>query len=342
MILKRRYGMGTAWLLSLVLLAACSSTSNDDTGSASASASVSSVPTATASASGSAQPSDGEQKPGSKGFLWRVTGGANEGYLVGTIHVAREEMYPLDEDLEQAVAESDYIGLELDLTKVDQLSMAKLVAEKALLTDGTELKDHVSEEDYEKFKQLMKKSVGIVGVSAFDRYEPWYGAMTLEALPATKYKEADGIDIHLAKEAHEQGKTVIELESVDSQLGIFDSFTEELQELYFHQTVEGAALASIGYKQLLDLWTLGDVKILKQMHESYVKDGRKAMGDLFDEYDSEFLVNRNKGMVDKIDGYLKSGDEGTYMFAVGSLHMVGEHGLVEELERRGYTIEYID
>jgi len=294
-------------------------------------------------ASPSAPAADNEpSEPGSKGFLWRVTGGENSGYLVGTIHVARKEMYPLDEDLEHAIEESSYIGLELDLTAVDQLAMAKLLAEKALLADGTELKDHVSEEDYEKFKQLMKKSMGIVGASLFDKYEPWYGAMTLEALPATKYKDVDGIDIHLAKEAHENGKTIIELESVESQLDIFDGFTEELQENYFHQTVEGASLASIGLKQMLDMWTLGDVKILEQMYEAYVKEGHQSMGELFEEFDREFLVSRNIGMVDKIDRYLQEGDKGTYLFAVGSLHMVGEYGLVEELERRGYQVEYID
>ncbi|MBO9597545.1 MAG: TraB/GumN family protein, partial [Cohnella sp.] len=74
--------------------------------------------------------------------------------------------------------------------------------------------------------------------------------------------------------------------------------------------------------------------------EAYVKDGRKTMGDLFDEFDSEFLVNRNIGMVEKIDRYLSEGETGTYLFAVGSLHMVGEHGLVEELERRGYQVEF--
>ncbi|MBO9597546.1 MAG: TraB/GumN family protein, partial [Cohnella sp.] len=251
--MRKRSITGTAWLLLLALLAACSSSSNEE--SQTGSETPASAATAVASeeaASPSAQTA--EVQPGSKGFLWRVTGGENSGYLVGTIHVARKEMYPLDDDIEQAVEDSDYIGLELDLTAVDQMEMAKLVAEKALLADGTELKDHVSEEDYEKFKQLMKKSLGIVGAGAFDKYEPWYGAMTLEALPATKYKEADGIDIHLAKEAHENGKTIIELESVDSQLGIFDGFTDELQEHYFHQTVKQAGLASIGLKQMLDMW----------------------------------------------------------------------------------------
>ncbi|WP_027085737.1 TraB/GumN family protein [Cohnella panacarvi] len=342
--MRQRSITGIAGLLLLALLAACGSSSNDDSQPGEGAEPVSSTVIASAEAESPSVPAaEGEpQKPGSKGFLWRVTGGENSGYLVGTIHVARKGMYPLDEDLKRAVADSDYIGLELDLTTVDQLAMAKLVAEKALLADGTELKDHVSEEDYEKFKQLMKKSLGIVGASAFDKYEPWYGAMTLEALPATKYKEADGIDLHLAKEAHENGKTIIELESVDSQLGIFDGFTDELQENYFHQTVKGAGLASIGMKQMLDMWTIGDVRILEKMHDSYLEEGSKTMGDLFDEFDREFLVNRNIGMVEKIDRYLSEGEAGTYLFAVGSLHMVGEHGLVEELEHRGYQVEFID
>ncbi|MFC5530927.1 TraB/GumN family protein [Cohnella yongneupensis] len=340
----RRYVMGISLALLIASMAACRSGVDDDSKSSSgvseptASASDSAPASSSAIASGETEP----KAPGSKGFLWRVTGGTNPGYLAGTIHVARKDMYPLDPDLEQAVADSDYIGLELDLTKVNQLALATLVAKQALLTDGTKLQDYVSEDDYSKFEQLMKKSVGIVGASAFDQYEPWYAAMTLESLPATKYKETDGIDVHLAKEAHETGKTVIELESAESQLSLFDGFSEELQQLYFHQTVTGAATASIGYKQLLDMWTLGDLKILEAMHDSYVKEGRQTMGDLFDEYDNGLLVSRNEGMVEKIDDYLQSGEAGTYMFAVGSLHMVGEHGLVAQLESKGYTVEFIE
>ncbi|MFD0674069.1 TraB/GumN family protein [Cohnella sp. GCM10027633] len=342
--MRRARGIVTLLGLSLALtLTACSAGSNEATEAATESAATATVQPSEAAPSASVpNETAGSQEPGSKGFLWRVSGGANPGYLVGTIHVAREEMYPLDPDLEQAVTEADYIGLELDLTKVDQLALAALVTEKALLTDGTTLKDHVSEEDYETFKAAMKKSLGIVGASAFDKYEPWYAAMTLESLPAMKYQQTDGIDLHLAKQAHDNGKTVIELESAEGQLGIFDTFTEELQRLYFHQTVQGAALASIGYKQLLDMWTLGDLKILEQMHESYLKEGKKTMGDSFDEFDDAFLVARNEGMVEKIDESLRGGDAGTYLFAVGSLHMVGEHGLVDELERLGYELEYIE
>lgn len=323
--------------LAVASLSGCSGGNDQDataTGTASA--------TAPSASPAGTQEAEATGEPGSKGFLWRVTGGANPGYLVGTIHVARESMYPLDPDLEQAAAEADYIGLELDLTALDQTETAKLVSEKALLTDGTTLQDHVSAEDYESFKAAMKESVGIVGASLFDKFEPWYAAMTLESLPAQKYAKADGIDVHLAKEAHERGKTIIELESMASQIGLFDAFSDELQRLYFHQTVEQADQSEIGYKQLLDMWTLGNLKILNQMHDAYEKEGKASMGDLFDEYDSRFLTSRNEGMVEKIDGYLRDGDAGTYLFAVGSLHMVGEQGIVAELENRGYEIEFID
>lgn len=334
-----------AIVLAIALLTACSSgTNKDGAASATPEQTASAEPAVSDLVGGDAKEAadDESAATGSKGFLWRVNGGANPAYLVGTIHVARESMYPLDPDLEQAAAEADYIGLELDLTTLDQMKVAKLVSEKALLTDGTTLKDHVSQEDYEKFQAHMKKAMGIVGASMFDKFEPWYGAMTLESLPAQKYMKTDGIDMHLAKEAHEHGKTVIELESMESQIGLFDGFSDELQQLYFHQTVEGADKAAIGYKQLLDMWTLGDLNVLKKMHEAYVKEGKASMGDMFDEYDGEFLSNRNGGMVEKIDGYLREGDPGTYLFAVGSLHMVGEHGLVAELEKRGYRIEFID
>lgn len=335
--MKRKITFGGLAALGLTLasLTGCSG-GNDQDATATVAASA---PAPSASAS---QESEATGAPGSKGFLWRVTGGANPGYLVGTIHVARETMYPLDPDLEQAAAEADYIGLELDLTAVDPMETAKLMSEQAMLTDGTTLQDHVSAEDYDSFKAAMKESVGIVGASLFDKFEPWYAAMTLESLPAQKYAKTDGIDVHLAKEAHDRGKTIIELESMASQIGLFDGFSDELQRLYFHQTVAQAEQSEIGYKQLLDMWTLGNLKILNQMHEAYEKEGKASMGDLFDEYDSRFLSSRNEGMVEKIDGYLRDGDAGTYLFAVGSLHMVGEQGIVAELENRGYQIELID
>lgn len=280
-------------------------------------------------------------EPGSKGYLWKISGSGNPGYLVGTIHIARQAMYPLDPDLDRAIEASDFIALELDLTKVDESKVLASVNEKALLKDGTTLKDHVAEDDYEKFSKMMKKTLG-AGAKMFDQYEPWYGAMMLESLPAMRYMLTDGIDKHIAKRANKDGKTIIELESMESQLSLFDGFTDELQKLYFHQTVEGASMAAIGLKQMLDMWTLGDQRLLSKMLTEYESQGKETMGELFDDYNGAFLVDRNERMAEQAIDYLANGQAGTYMFAVGALHMVGEHGLVALLEKAGYTVEFVD
>ncbi|QMV41177.1 TraB/GumN family protein [Cohnella cholangitidis] len=339
---RRAFRFALIWMIlaAMTVLAACSGNAETlQTAETPTPPSASSTATEQPIASKQA---DVPEKSGSKGYLWKITGGKNSGYLAGTIHIARKEMYPLDADLERAIAQADYIALELDLTKVDQKKVLDMVNDKALLTDGTTLKDHVAEEDYAKFQSILKKSILSAGAAAFDKYEPWYAAMTLESLPAMKYMMYDGIDQYIAKQAHKDGKEIIELESMESQLGIFDGFSDEMQQLYFHQTVESAAAASIGLKQLLDMWTLGDLKLLKSTHDQFEKEGKKSMGEEFDEYNDSFLVKRNIGMVDKIDQMLNEGEAGTYLIAVGSLHMVGEQGLVSLLEDKGYTVEFIE
>lgn len=335
---KRNNRFAVIWLIiaAFAVLAACSSNTADN-GKNQATAMPSPSLTDQPTASDSPDPAES----GSKGFLWKITGGNNSGYLAGTIHVARKTMYPLDPDLEQAIDDSEYIALELDLTKVDQKEILELVNEKALLTDGTALKDHVSEEDYAKFKGILEKSLLGAGASMFDKYEPWYAAMTLESLPAMKYMMTDGIDQYIAKQAHKDGKTIIELESMESQIGIFDGFSDEMQKLYFHQTVEGAGLAPVGLKQLLDMWTMGNLKLLETMHGQFEKEGKKTMGEQFDDYNDSFLIKRNVEMANKIDRYLAEGENGTYLVAVGSLHMVGEQGLVSLLKKKGYTVEFV-
>lgn len=338
--MKKRIGLGLAAFLFIVwVLVACTSESGNSH-QATASAPVE-TPIPSTSEPMSSPEVKVVKEPGSKGFLWKISGGKNSGYLAGTIHISRQEMYPLDPDLIKAIKESDFVALELDLTKVNQKQTLKLINDKALLTDGTALKDHVSEEDYAKFEAIMKKSLLGAATKMFDQYEPWYAAMTLESLPAMKYMFSDGIDQYIAKQAHKDGKTIIELESMESQLKLFDSFSDELQKLYFHQTVENASKSAIGIKQLLDMWTLGNLKQLTTMHAQYETEGKKSMGKLFDDYNNNLLVTRNKQMVKKIDGYLANGESGTYLIAVGSLHMVGEQGLISLLEKKGYTIEYI-
>lgn len=47
--------------------------------------------------------------------LWRVSGGGNEGYLFGSIHLARADIYPLAEGIYEAFGRSNLLAVEVDI-----------------------------------------------------------------------------------------------------------------------------------------------------------------------------------------------------------------------------------
>ncbi|HER2167769.1 TPA: TraB/GumN family protein, partial [Streptococcus pyogenes] len=54
---------------------------------------------------------------GGRGFMWEVESNGNTVYLVGSMHIADESFYPLRKEFEEAFAEADYLGVEIDISK---------------------------------------------------------------------------------------------------------------------------------------------------------------------------------------------------------------------------------
>lgn len=80
---------------------------------------------------------------------------------------------------------------------------------------------------------------------------------------------------------------------------------------------------------MADMWKSGNDEQLLEMTNSFSDD---------EEYNQAMLIDRNIGMAEKIDGYLKSGKNEEYMIVVGAAHYLGEHGIVKLLEDKGYTV----
>ena len=82
---------------------------------------------------------------GSRGLLWKAVNGENTLYLLGTIHLDRDNVYPLHKSLRDAIDAAQTVSFELDLN--DQEGMAQLQALQ-VYADGTTLADHISPELY--------------------------------------------------------------------------------------------------------------------------------------------------------------------------------------------------
>ncbi|CAH1058457.1 TraB/GumN family protein [Paenibacillus pseudetheri] len=271
---------------------------------------------------------------GSTGFLWKVENNGNTVYLLGSIHVANDKMYPLRPEIEAAFEASQYLGVEVDLTKVDQTEMQKFLTEKGSYTDGSKLKDHVSTDTYNKVVALLKAN-GLAG-NAFDSYKPWVVTQGISSLQmqTTDYTPDTGIDLYFTQKAGKLNKTIIELENMQLQLNMFNQFSDGLQEKLLLDTLDSLkqtdnAAVTASLDALSQMWMQGDEPSLVAMTQAVAKEP---------EYYKGLVSDRNANMVKHVKEYLNSDKKATYLVVVGALHMLGDDGIVTQLQKDGFNV----
>lgn len=275
-----------------------------------------------------------KQPGGSTGFLWKAENNGNIVYLLGSIHVANDQMYPLRPEIETAFEASQYLAVEVDLSKVDQAEIQKFLLEKGSYTDGTKLKDHVSAETYNKVVAVLKAN-GLAG-DAFDSFKPWVVTQGISALQmqTTDYTPDTGIDLYFTQKAVKLNKPVIELENTQLQLNMFDQFSDGLQEKLLLDTLDSLkqtdnAAAKASLDALSQMWVQGNEQSLVAMTQAVAQEP---------EYYKGLVSDRNANMVKQVKAYLNSDKKATYFIVVGALHMLGEDGIVTQLQKEGFTV----
>lgn len=269
-------------------------------------------------------------KEGSKGFLWKTESKGNTVYLLGSIHIANIDMYPLDKKITDAFKASDYLTVEVDLSD-ENLAFEEMLEEIGTFQDGTTLKDHVSADTYEQLGDILE-GLGLERTT-YDAYKPWVVASTLESvtLLIEGYDAQIGIDMYFMSHAKQMGLPIISLETADFQLELLDSLYEKEQEQMLVQSMDSfMGGAGEEFEKLIEMWITGDDAALTSFIEESAVDeaGYKAM-----------LVDRNIGMADKIAEYLNGEQGETYFVVVGAAHMLGDDGIVPLLEKKGFTVE---
>lgn len=265
----------------------------------------------------------------SKGFFWKVEKDGSVVYLMGSIHIGNDVMYPMRPEVNAAYANSDHLVVEVNIAApVDEQLLAKIQG-YVQYNDGTTLPDHIDAETYAKIQGILKE----VGApeTAFDPYKTWQVSNELTVLKSalSGYEAGLGIDMYFLQKALATGKSVLELESYDSQFTMFNNFSEELTSSMLKETVNAFDQPDNSIEPMAELWHSGDDAVLTEMTD--------AMKEL-PEFYKGMIGDRNGGMVEKVEGYLADENKDTYFVVAGYLHMLGEDGIVTKLQEKGYTI----
>ena len=280
--------------------------------------------------SGSLAPIESAFSYDQKSLLWKVQSSRSTVYLLGSIHCLKEDVYPLNQAIENAYESSDKLVVEANINDLGNLDLRTL-ADRAFYNNDDHVGNHVSPETY----RLIKKESKALGmpIELLRMQKPWFLALAFQAMELVRlgYSPEHGVDYHFLTRA--QGKkSILELESLDEQLSLLSGFSDGEQEKFLIYTLETLSSMDRQVGNMVRAWTSGDAQAMESiLSDAALQDESIApiFRKLFDE--------RNVRMTSKIEGYLNS--SGGYFVIVGAGHLVGKKGLVELLRSKGYVVE---
>ena len=269
-----------------------------------------------------------------RGALFKVSGHGHTMFLFGTIHMGRPEFFPLDKSVTQALAASSTLALEIDPT-VQNAEVAAAVQRAALTTPA------IVAAMPPALGPRLTRQLEALGVPATlpTQLKPWMLIITLASVEYARlgYRPDLGIDAHLATLAHGRNIKVIGLETLESQLDLFDRLPVADQWTILDETLDsldsGEARQEVA--SVTDGWARADHAKLDALARKYENDERLSSQIL----QRRFLVERNGPMADKLDGLLKR--ENKTMAAVGLMHLIGNKSLPALLRAKGLKVEQV-
>jgi uncharacterized protein len=149
-------------------------------------------------------------------------------------------------------------------------------------------------------------------------------------------KTENGIDMHFINQANAREMEIVELESALFQLEMLMSFPEESQEDYLAYSLDNLDGIEGVFGDMLGSWLDGDVERMNNATKKKMMTFAEDMPGIKEFYNKMF-INRDLQILEKLDKVLQSNDKRTYFVVVGAGHLIGEDGLLQLLENKGYN-----
>lgn len=270
-----------------------------------------------------------DQGRGAKSFLWKVQAGPRVMYLAGSVHALSADVYPLSPAFEQAFAASDTLVEEINLEQTGLLSLGPMLLSKAMYQDGRTFHQAVSKETADLVVKHLKAMP--MAAEMIRPMKPW---MVMLLLSAMQVQQAGlnpnlGLDKHFFDRAAAAGKTVIGLETAESQIDRFDQMPESLQEQMLRSTLEELDVQNSELATIVSAWRRGDATTLERDLLTAFKKYPAAYQSL--------IVERNNNWMPQLEKCLARTTP--CMVVVGAAHLIGPDGLLTLLQGKGYRIE---
>ncbi|REA59951.1 TraB/GumN family protein [Dyadobacter luteus] len=263
------------------------------------------------------------QVPTEKTLLWEIKapGASKSSYLFGTIHLICPDDFYLSDALKSAITKTEQVALEMDMD--DPAMMGKMM-QTMNMKPGNQLSKLVSDAEYKRLAKFYKDSVG-VGLAMFENAKPFVlmGPLFTSVLGC----EPKSYEMALVELAGKQKSEVIGLETVEEQMGIFDTIPYKDQVKMLLSMIDSLPQARKEFRDLVNLYKSENIQ------ELYTATTKSSFG--MEENQDIMLYDRNKKWIGRIKNIIA---EKSTLFAVGAAHLGGEKGVIALLRKEGYTV----
>lgn len=265
--------------------------------------------------------------------MWRLSDADSTLYLFGTVHLMSADVEWRTAEFDAALKDAGTIVLEADVTSPEAIKrMGEIVGEHAINPPGVTLSSLLGPERAAQVVELAE----ILGLppAGLEGFRPWF-ALTLVSTAAMQeegYVATLGADQQVLDQARVEGQSVDYFETAEDQLLIMAGLDDEIMGEVFEASLAEYEDFSGQMARMFDVWRTGDLAGLEALANKSVQKVAPAM------YEAVFVA-RNRAWIERIEEMMAG--EGAYFIAVGAGHFVGEDGLVDLLEERGYRLERI-
>lgn len=257
--------------------------------------------------------------------LWVVKDADTTIYLFGTVHVLKPGLSWFDEAVKTAFDASGELVLEM--IEPDAAEAQKLVIATAIDKDGPALTQKLSEGDRAAYIKAMTE-IGLPW-QQIEPFKPWMASLTMSmtGLQKSGFDPKSGAEKVLAAAAKAANKPIGALETMEQQLGFFDSVPEESQIKFLNATVKDMPKMTETMNTMVTTWANGDPAALGDL----MNEGMKATPELT----KVLLTDRNARWAEWIDARMDK--PGVVFVAVGAGHLAGEQSLQDKLKAHQLT-----
>lgn len=265
-----------------------------------------------------------------KGFLWKVSDSNSSVYLLGSVHFANANYYPMSQAIETAFAEADVLGVEVDMTAIDPVKTQQMIQQMGTYPPGHTLQDELSPETW----LALENYLALQGIPAHlvINQKPGMLIMTLTSMELMKLGMSPqfGIDLHFLSRAKGK-KQIVELETLEQQMALLLKMDDG--DAAMRQTLDEFPTFPALSDHLFSAWQSGDTRSLEKL---LIEEPLQKYPESKPYFDKMF-TERNIKMAEKVRSYL--GNNKTYLVIVGAGHLIGDQGIVSLLEQKGLKVE---